>query len=73
MQPQGDALLLNMTIIAFDTIKSSLVLLMEGLCAQICFRFEIPVVLLTSSSFLLCERKNMSKENKNTVSPDFYL
>jgi len=29
--------------------------------------------LLTSSSFLFCERKNMLKENKKAVSPDFYL
>jgi len=36
-------------------------------------RFEILVVLLTSSFFLFCERKNMLKENKKAVSPDFYL
>jgi len=60
-------------MIAFITIKSSLVPLIEGLCAQIYFRFEISVVLLTSSSFLFCERKNVSKENKRAVSPDFYL
>ena len=33
-----------MMIIAFITIKSSLVPLIEGLCAQIYFRFEISVV-----------------------------
>jgi len=44
-----------MMMIAFITIKSSLVHLIEGLCAQIYFRFEILVVLLTSSSLLfLC-------------------
>jgi len=47
--------------------------LIEGLCAQIYFIFEISVVLLTSSSFLLCERKNMFEENKKAVSPYFYL
>ena len=62
-----------MMMIAFITIKSSLVPLIEGLRAQIYFRFEISVVFLTSSSFLFCERKNMLKENKKVVSPDFYL
>ena len=33
-----------MMMIAFITIKSSLVPLIEGLCAQIYFRFEISVV-----------------------------
>jgi len=47
--------------------------LIEGLCVQIYFRFEISVVLLTSSSFLFCERNNMLKENKKAVSTDFYL
>jgi len=44
-------------IIALITIKSILVPLIEGLCAQIHFRSEILVGLLTSSSFLFCERK----------------
>jgi len=35
---------LIMMMIAFITIKSSLVPLIEGLCAQIYFRFEISVV-----------------------------
>jgi len=61
----------RMMMIAFITIKSSLVPLIEGLCAQIYFR-DIGG-LLTSSSFLFCERKNMLKENKKAVSPDFYL
>jgi len=34
----------TMMMIAFITIKSSLVPLIEGLCAQIYFRFEIQVV-----------------------------
>jgi len=59
----------SMMMIAFITIKSSLVPLIEGLCAQIYFRFEISVV----CSHLLLERKNMLKENKKAVSPDFYL
>jgi len=62
-----------MMMIAFITIKSSLVPLIEGQCAQIYLRSEISVVLLTSSSFLFCERKNVLKENKQAVSPDFYL
>ena len=33
-----------MMMIAFITVKSSLVPLIEGLCAQIYFRFEISVV-----------------------------
>ena len=44
-------------MIAFFTIKSSLVPLIEGLCVQIYFRFEISVVLLTSSCFLFVEEK----------------
>ena len=35
---------LSLMMIAFITIKSSLVPLIEGLCAQIYFRFEISVV-----------------------------
>jgi len=65
--------ILVMMMTAFITIKSSLVPLIEGLCVQIYFRFEISVVLLTSSSFLFCERNNMLKENKKAVSTDFYL
>jgi len=62
-----------MMMTAFITIKSSLVPLIEGLCAQIYFKFEISVGLITSSSLLFCERKNVLKENKTAVSPDFYL
>jgi len=46
-----------MMMIAFITIQSSLVLLIEGLCAQIYFTFEISVVLLTSSSFFFVKEK----------------
>jgi len=46
-----------MMMIAFITIKSSLVPLIEGLCAQIYFTFEISVVLLTSSSFFFVKEK----------------
>jgi len=60
-------------MIAFIAIKSSFVPLIEGLRAQIYFRFEISVVLLTSSSFLFSERKNMFKKNKKAVCPDFCL
>ena len=64
-----------MLMIAFITITSSLVPLIESVCAQIHFIFETSVVMLTSSSFLFCERKNTLKENlnKKAVSPDFYL
>jgi len=34
---------------------------------------SISVVLLTSSSFVFCERKNVLKEIKKEVGPDFYL
>jgi len=62
-----------MMMIPLITIKCSLVPLMEGLCAQIYFRFEISVVLLTSSCFLFFERKNMLTKTKKAVNPDFYL
>jgi len=51
-----------MMMIAFITIKSSLVPLIEGLCAQIYFRFEISVVCSHLLLFFFCERKNMLKE-----------
>jgi len=56
-----------MKMIAFITIKSSLVPLIEGLCAQICFRFEISVVLLTSSSFFLVKKKSQKKTKRQLV------
>ena len=54
--------MMMMMMITLITIKSSLVPLIEGLCAQIYFKFGISVVLLTSSSFLFCERKNVLKD-----------
>ena len=62
-----------MMMIAFITTKSNLVPLIEGLCAQIYFGFEISVVCSHLLLFFFCERKNMLKENKKAVSPDFYL
>ena len=44
-------------MIAFITTKSSLVPLIEGLCAQIYFGFEISVVLHKSASFLFVKEK----------------
>jgi len=38
-----------MMMIAFITVRSSLVPLIEGLCAQIYFRFEISVVKVRAS------------------------
>jgi len=60
-------------MIAFITIKINLVPLIEGLCAQICFRFEISVVCSHLLLFFFVETKNVLKENKKAVSPDFYL
>jgi len=52
-------------MMAVIIIKSNLVPLIEGLCAQIYRRFEISVVLFTFSSFFFCERKKELEENKN--------
>jgi len=46
-----------MMMIAFITIKSSLVPLIEGLCAQIYFRFEISVVCVHIFCFSFSEEK----------------
>ena len=46
-----------MMMIAFITIKSSLVPLIEGLCAQIYFRFEISVVCLHLLLFFFVKGK----------------
>ena len=46
-----------MMMIAFITIKSSLVPLIEGLCAQIYFRFEISVVCSRLLLFFFVKRK----------------
>jgi hypothetical protein len=60
----------SMMMIAFITVKSGLVTLIESLCAQICyFRFEI-ICGFAITSHLFCfffERKNMFK--KRAVSP----
>jgi len=61
-----------MKMIAFITMKSSCVPLIEGLCAQIYFRFEISVVLLTSSSFIFCEKKQ-SVERKQYIRIYVYI
>jgi len=55
-------------MIAFTTIKSGLVPLIEGLCAQILyFRFEIIGGLSSHLLHFFSGRKNMSR--KKTVSP----
>jgi len=59
--------LVSMMMIAFITIKSILVPLIEDLCAQIYFRYQISVVLLTSSSFLFCEKTTLSVCTMNQV------
>jgi len=57
-----------MMMIAFITIKSSLVPLIEGLCTQIhYFRSEIIGGLRSHLLLFFVERKNVSK--KKTVSP----
>jgi len=45
-------------MIAFITIKSSLVPLIESLCAQIYFRFEISVVCSHLLFFTECDKRN---------------
>jgi len=57
----------TMKMIAFITIKSNSVPLIEGLCAQIYLRFEISVVLLTSSSFLFVKGKTCYKKTKRQL------
>jgi len=44
-------MMMMMMMIACITIQSCLVPLIEALCAQIYFRFEISVVLLTEQKF----------------------
>ena len=46
-----------MMMIAFITVRSSLVPLIEGLCAQIFFRFEISVVCVHIFCFSFSEEK----------------
>jgi len=60
-----------MMMIAFITINSGLVPLIEGLCAQILyFRFEIIGGLRSHLLFFFFERKNIFK--KKAVSPRFH-
>ena len=55
-----------MMMIAFVTIKSSLVPLIEGLCVQIYhFRFEIIGDLRSHLLFFCVERKNMLKKKRS--------
>ena len=54
-----------MIMIAFITIKSGLVPLIQGLCAQICyFRFEIIGGLRLHLLLFFFERENISEEKK---------
>jgi len=50
-------------MIAFITTKSSLVPLIEGLCAQIYFRFEISVVCSHLLLFFFVKEKNRGSGN----------
>jgi len=54
-------------MIAFTTVKSSLVPFVEGLCAPIYYRFEISVLLRSHLLLFLIGRKNMLRKKK--VSP----
>jgi len=53
-----------MMMIAFITIKSSLVPLIEGPCAQIYFRFEISVVYSHLLLFFFVKEKICQKKTK---------
>ena len=55
-----------MMMIAFITIKSSLVPLIEGLCAQIYFRFEISVVCSHLLLFFVVKEKTCQKKTKGS-------
>ena len=55
-----------MMMIAFITIKSSLVPLIEGLCAQIYFRFEISVVCLHLLLFFFVKKKHVKRKQKGS-------
>jgi len=54
---QEQARRVSMMMIAFITVRSSLVPLIEGLCAQIYFRFEISVVCVHIFCFSFSEEK----------------
>ena len=53
-----------MMMIAYITIKSSLVPLIEGLCAQIYFRFEISVVCSHLLLFFFVKEKTWHVKRK---------
>ena len=53
----GGGEVMMMMMIAFITVRSSLVPLIEGLCAQIYFRFEISVVCVHIFCFSFPEEK----------------
>jgi len=55
-----------MMMIAFITIKSSLVSLIEGLCAQIYFRFEISVVCSHLLLFFFVKEKYVKRKQKGS-------
>ena len=56
-----------MMMVAFITIKSSLVPLIEGLCAQIYFRFEISVVCSHFLLFFFVKEKTCKKKTKRQL------
>ena len=56
----------TLMMIAFITIKSSLVPLIEGLCAQIYFRFEISVVCSHLLLFFLWKKKHVKRKQKGS-------
>jgi len=55
-----------MMMIAFITVKSSLVPLIEGLCAQIYFRFEISVVCSHLLLFFFVKKKHVKRKQKGS-------
>ena len=55
-----------MMMIAFITIKRSLVPLIEGLCAQIYFRFEISVVCSHLLLFFFVKNKHVKRKQKGS-------
>jgi len=59
--------LMMMMMIAFSTIKSGLVPLIEGLCAQIILYFGVKIIdgLRSHLLLLFVERKNVSKEKNS--------
>ena len=64
---EGATMVPPMMMIAFITIKSSLVPLIEGLCAQIYFRFEISVVCSHFLFFFFVKEKTCYKKTKRQL------